>query len=285
MDSSIANAQSTIEAIKARITDGSLDAQTLHKRLIYEIERELSKPSEEVNMTYVETCEDLLDRLNIEKENTVASHYFCNLEAIRQAITPKERKPAYNKLRFVVAFCAMLLVLFSGALFQQFQVLKTQSPDEEQYIIQGAKVPPDLTANAAEYRESGFWDTGDWNEAVKLYGKTPCVPTWIPEGWYIDYYSIDFTQTFIRFAITYSNDVADYHLIFDSVTYDDITNLRAEIEQNQSGEYLILGNGSKVYLTDNISNISVCWVKDKTKYVLSGPVSQEELLQCIISIE
>ncbi len=285
MDSSIANVQSKLEAIKGHISDGSLNAQALYNRLIHEIEHELSKPSEEVDMDYVEACEDLLDRLNGEKEDTVTSHYFHNLEAIRQTMVPKKKNPAFYRLRPMVAVCTMLLVLFSGVFFQHTQVSMTQSPDGEQFIIQGAEVTPDLTASAAGYREPGFWDTDDWNEAVKLYGGTPCVPTWIPEGWHIDYYSIDSAQMFMRFAITYSNAVADSHLIFDSVTYDDMTNLRAELEQNQSGEYITLGDGINVYLTDNISNISVCWVNDRTKYVISGPISQEELLQCIKSIE
>lgn len=285
MDSSIANVQSKLEAIKGHISDGSLDAQALHNCLIHEIDHEISKPSEEVDMEYVEMCEDLLERLASENEVKAASHYSHNLEAIRQTIMPRKQGLAFNRLRPMVAFCTMLLVLFSGILFQHAQVRVTQSPDGEQYIIQGAEVTPDLSANAAGYREPGFWDTGDWNQAVRLYGSTPCVPTWIPEGWHIDYYSIDSAQTFIRFAITYSNTVADSHLIFDSVTYDDITNLRTELEQNQSGEYITLDDGINVYLTDNISNLSVCWVKDRTKYVLSGPISQEELLQCIMSIE
>jgi len=285
MDSSIANVQSKLEAIKGHISDGSLDAQALHNCLIHEIDHEISKPSEEVDMEYVEMCEDLLERLASENKVKAASHYFHNLEAIRQTIMPRKQGLAFNRLRPMAAFCAMLLVLFSGVLFQHAQVRVTQSPDGEQYIIQGAEVTPDLTANAARYQESGFWDTEDWNEAIKLYGSTPCVPTWVPKGWRVERYSIDISESFVRFAVTYTNATGDGHLIFDTVAYDDTADLRAELEQNEGGEYRNMGNGISAYITNNMDNLSACWIKGQTKYVLSGTITENDLWQCIQSIQ
>lgn len=285
MDSSIATVQSKLEAIKGHISDGSLNAQMLHNRLIHEIEHELSKPSKEVDMDYVEACEDLLDRLNGEKEDTVTSHYFHNLEAIRQTMMPKNKNRAFYRLRPMVAVCTMLLVLFSGVFFQHTQVSMTQSPDGEQYIIQGAEVTPDLTASAAGYREPGFWDTDDWNEAVKLYGDTPCVPTWLPTGWRVERYSIDISESFARFAVTYTNAAGDGHLIFDTVAYNDTADLRAELEQNEGGEYRNMGNGISAYVTKNVDNLSACWITGQTKFVLSGTITENDLCRCIQSIQ
>lgn len=94
-----------IEAIRQAITDGTLDAETMHRTPLAEMHRELR--NEEVDLEYVNACEELLGLLNRDRASAVVSHYCSNLEAIHQRMK-KETKPSVSlslhTLRFAVAY-------------------------------------------------------------------------------------------------------------------------------------------------------------------------------------
>lgn len=75
-----------IDAIKQAIINRTLDAQTIHQTLLAEITLELDKPFEEVDMKYVNACEELLVSLNRNRAAAVVSHYDSNLKAIRKRL-------------------------------------------------------------------------------------------------------------------------------------------------------------------------------------------------------
>ena len=64
--------------IKQKIETGELTAERAEKRIRSEIERELSKPAEKIDMAFVDACETFLMTLGGKETD---SHYADNLRA------------------------------------------------------------------------------------------------------------------------------------------------------------------------------------------------------------
>ena len=72
--------------IKQKIETGELTAERAEKRIRSEIERELSKPAEKIDMAFVDACETFLMMLG---GKTADSHYADNLRAVRGQLRKK----------------------------------------------------------------------------------------------------------------------------------------------------------------------------------------------------
>lgn len=81
IDSSLGQHQIQMAAIRQAISDGRLNAATLHQIMLDEISKELEKPLKEVDMDYVNTCDHLLELLNRDRNCMVDSFYDRNLIA------------------------------------------------------------------------------------------------------------------------------------------------------------------------------------------------------------
>ena len=75
--------------IKQKIETGELTAERAEKRIQSEIERELSKPAEKIDMAFVDACETFLMTLG---GKTADSHYADNLRAVRGQLRKKAEK-------------------------------------------------------------------------------------------------------------------------------------------------------------------------------------------------
>ncbi|MEF9840889.1 MAG: hypothetical protein RR791_08070, partial [Lachnospiraceae bacterium] len=104
MDRSKTNFENQIAAIKASILDGSLTHAQMRRILTSEIDKELNKPVEEVDMGYVNACQSFLECINPQKASLVESHFESNYTAIRAKLYPA-RKPTRRRkvLRVVIA--------------------------------------------------------------------------------------------------------------------------------------------------------------------------------------
>ena len=285
-DSSTERPPKKIEAIRQAISDGKLDAQSMHSTLLMEIRRELQ--SKEVDMEYVNACEELLGLLNRDRASTVASHYDSNLQAIRKKMHSKP------KLSFLVSSrtfrnamaCSMVVVLiFGGILISQNRIDVTQSPNGEQLILQG-KSPDEIIPIADADRTAPATETlvtENWDEAVAEYGVTPKVPSWVPDGWKVQQYRISHLEGYSRFAIVYAKG-ENLVFTFSERTYSDIELLRAEVEQNTNGSTTTLENGATVYIASNLDLPVIEYHKGNSLYVVTGQLGEDELITCISSI-
>lgn len=276
-----------IEAIRQAITDGTLDAETMHRTLLTEMNHELR--NEEVDTEYVNACEELLDLLNRDRASAVASHYNSNLEAIHQKIE-KEKKPSASfsshTFRFAVACSIAIGLVFGGILFSQNTIDVAQSPDGEQLLLQG-KSSDDVLSNADADRTAPATDAIDTDrldEAVAAYGSIPKTPLWIPDGWKVQQYSVRRLDGYSRFAIVYENEKSGDVFTFSEKTYSDMELLRAKVEQNHRGVTTTLKNGVTVYITTNTDLPVIEYHIGNSLYVVSGRLNKDELERCIGSI-
>lgn len=288
MDTSMARHQIQIEDIKVALQSNASDVRRIRNILLHEIDRELDKPSEEVNMSYVNACQDFLMRLDCNKANTVASHYRENLDAIHMRINKSSRPLRVNHyLRPVVALTLVIAILFGGLLFPGSQIITEQGDDEQLYYVQGVTNPLGSTSRAdAEMAvlSDGKLVTNDWDELVSTLGFAPFAPSWLPLDWAVVTYRFEAIATFSRLNVTYQNASTGQYMIFDSIFFYDIENFYAAVEQNQAGTVTKLDNGLNIYLTNNFDNVVAVWQEGRIQYTLSAPIAVDDMIHCVESV-
>lgn len=287
IDSSVGQHQIQVAAIRQAISGGTLDAETIHQTMLDEISKELDKPLKEVDMDYVNACDKLLELLNRDRAARVESLYASNLVAIRKKLHRFERHKATRPVRACIAGCLTVLLIFGGLLLSWNNLDVTLSPDAEQLIIQGTEGSDVIVSYADEDYASippGNYDTGSLEEAVSLYGAEAMIPTWLPEGWQEQQYSVDVIDAYRTINIIYQSDVTDGVLVFQQTMNRNIGLLRTEIEQNEYGRRVSTENGLTVYIAENYDMLTASWFVNGVQCTLAGPITEDELLKCIDSI-
>lgn len=189
-------------------------------------------------------------------------------------------------LKLAIIMSVIFIVLFVGLLFPSERIVTTQSPDNEQYYAQGMEDPIGSTVQANAHTtqtQYGSYNVTDWEEVVSLFGYEPNVPTWLPDGWHIDNYQVDFFEPITHFCATYAHEGIDRRIVFNTVYYFDIESVYLELEQNEAGTYMTIG-GMNVYITSNVNDAVAVWYDGHMECILTGPITTEALIQCIESI-
>lgn len=287
-DSSTATRQIQLEAIRQSISDGKLTAQQIHNILLEEIAAELNKTQEEVDIAYVNTCQDFLTELNRNRAAATPSHYEENLIAVQRKTQPRlSFSPRTALGRFSVVMCIAILIVTSSLILPEGWIITRQSEDEGQYIMQGIETPDGFRSVAEAgpaTGRSGMYVTSEWSEVVQYMGGIPPVPQWLPSGWNISKFSIGISDNVSTLTISYVHpDVTSiltytYYAFFDS-------NLYMVVEQDEAGTYEVLKDGTNVYLTTNLGNRTATWYTDHAEYMISGELTREELLRMASEIK
>lgn len=288
-DSSAAHSQIHLEAIRQAISEGRYSAQQIHNILLKEISKELNKPTKEVDMEYVNACQALLDELNQTRAAQAPSHYAQNLNALQKKNHHRFNLcPQSGLARFAAVMCLTIFLLCLGLLIPDGWILSRQTEDVGQYIMQGIETPAGFgsVADAGPALDhTGVFDTTSWQEVVYLMGGKPQVPRWLPSGWYILSYTVSLTDVTSSLTIIYRHEETESSLIFQSTTFFELSSLYNHVEQNNVGSLTKLINGTKVYITENIDNTTATWNSTDSSCLLSGNVSQKELVRIVDSME
>lgn len=287
-DSSTASRQIQIEAIRQSIASGDLTAQQIHNTLLSEITAELSKSQEEVDIDYVNACQEFLMELNSNRVDTTQSHYEQNLTSIR-----KKFQPCFSFVphtiwgRFATVLCLVVLITTAGLLMPEGWIITRQSEDEGQYIMQGVETPDGLRSVAEAgpaLSNIGYHRTANWNEAVTILGGIPHVPTWMPSNWSVYEYGLELSNVLSSFTITYQNDITGAGIVYETTVYFALDQMTEIVEQNEKGEYVTIANGTQIYVSRNFDYISATWNTNNTSYFLGGTITEEQLIRIIESI-
>lgn len=288
-DSSVAYSQIQLEAIRQAISDGRLTAQQIHSILLEEISKELNKPKEEVDTEYISACHELLGALNRSRAAAAISHYEANLQAIQNKMQPRfSFSPCTGWRRLATAMCLALIFLCVGLFIPEGWIITRQTEDKGQYIMQGIETPAGFSSVAdagPALNRIGTYDTTSWQEVVHLMGGKPCVPQWMPSDWSILTYNVGLTSTSSTLTIIYINNNVGKTQIFQSTTYFELSSLHRYVEQNDEGYVTELENGTTVYITDNIDNISATWNTSSTDYLLTGSIPAHDLIRIVESMD
>lgn len=219
----------------------------------------------------------------------ILSHCNSNLVAIQTRFQSLfSHGPCTFLGRFAVVMCLICIMFCSILLLPQGWIITRQAEDEGQYIMQGIETPAGFgsVADAGPALDRiGTYNTSSWPEVVRLMGGKPHVPQWMPSDWTILTYNVGLTSTSSSLTIIYLNESTSRTLIYQTTTYFELSSLHRYVEQNDEGHNIELANGTQVYITDNIDNISAAWYAGSSDYVLSGSISENELIRVIESID
>lgn len=275
--------------IKDAIKKGELTKEIIERRLNAAIDAELRKTDSPADMDLINACQDLLWEINMHGE-PYHSNQQQSLAALREKLAKMERAKKRKRRVLSIAMATFLLVVGSFAVDSAFhrQWLEgEQAPDEQQYIISGQENDPGLLTESQAGNEPIPYPqsitTTNLEEVVSILGYTPLMPTWLPEGWSLETYYVRVSSP-IALRIMYQNEQEEELIRLSHTIYPDIESASFAFEQEKAGSEAIR-NGWHVYLADNLGSPVAVWQDKVTCYSLTGPISKEELLKIIQSIQ
>lgn len=273
--------------IKDAIKKGDLTKEMIERRLNAAIDAELRKIDSPADMELVKACQDLLWEINMHGE-PYHSNKQQSLAALREKLAKAERAKKWKRRVLSIALASLLLVVGGFAIdaaFHRQWLEGEQAPDEQQYIIRGQENDPGfLTESQADnitYSQS--ITTTSLEAVVSVLGYTPPMPTWLPDGWMIESYYVRASNP-IALRIMYQNEQEEELIRLSHTIYSDIESASFAFEQEKAGSEAIC-NGWHVYLADNLGSPVAVWQDKETCYSLTGPISKEECLNIIQSIQ
>lgn len=275
--------QASLAALRRLYEAKQIEGEALYKLLARAYALEIEKPPEEANEAFLTACQALMGETERElPPPQVSPRVWEGLQAqIRARETPAPRAWA----RRAGALAASLLLLLGGGALGRQWLHAANSPDGEQYIIQGQKNQGGSQAQAAPGDREERCRTDSLAELTAFLGAEPRLPRWLPEGWEVwQYNAIRRGDEFLRVNAAYAKE-GEENLI--TVSYEwaaDVTELSMEFEQNEPGKKQVLANGLEVYITYNYDNVLIVWMCDNVVYSVGGPINEEAAVRIVESM-
>lgn len=269
------------------IEEGGFGKDELVQRLHALVDRELSHTDQPADMELVKACQDILYRLHHQGEE-YESAYAANLaKAQKKLHKPRLSLPSFSP---AARIAAILVVLFGGGLlFDLFisgdYLFGLPSPDDQQYIVAGTDIDSIVAQEVEAEQNMGMQilSTESMDEAIEVYGSSPAVPGWLPDGWQtLDYYVV-VSKRASRFEVQYSKKQVQEYIKYSIADYHDVESAQMAFEQNRTGSKYII-NGQSVYITINTGSCVAVWMTENTCYSVTGPVSESDMYHIIDSI-
>ena len=276
-----------VAILKEKVKSGELTFNELCLRLRVAIDSELRKLPAEIDRDYLNSCQDLLDRLTL-SEKYVSKQPQYERELVRYLEKRRKMQTLRKRVFTVVGVVVALIVLFvvgDGILHREWLV-GGSSKDRQQYEVVGKVVDPNMlekgkAANTVEPKEIS---TKSLEEAESVLGFSPLMPTWYPEDWALDTYYAATTENWQWFGIVLSSTHHDKLLTYTISKYDNIKEAQNFFEQSDKGQLSPI-NGRDVYVSTNIDVTIAVWLDGDCCYALSGVLSEEEMVMIIESIQ
>lgn len=279
-----------VAEIKAAIANETLSEAEMKRRLMHAIEYELSQTDREADLALVDACQSLLLELHSQaREEPPADHRAESVATVRLWLSRRLKRQTVRKgvVRGVsVAAAMVVLSLGVDILFRRQWLSGRSTLDKQDYVVQGKIIDPGTVqaGTASETMEDKFVSSTDLGEASSILSFTPPIPIWLPEGWELLQY-----EGMVIGAVEYFYSV--YHqpdtekLLRYEIHIDKDAWLRLYAEQNADGTQLKLENGVTAYLTMNLGLSTCVWTQNGMSFLLSGPLTEDEILQMINSID
>lgn len=280
--------QQMLAKIKEAIENGSLTKNEIERRLNAAIDAEIKKKDSPADMQLITACQNLLWEINMHGE-PYRSNKEQSLRSLIDKLNKKESRQKRQKYAF--GFATALVVLIVGgfaidALLKSQWLEGTSSRDEQQYVISRQEMNPGIidASQADNTVQTHTITTTNLNEALTVLGHIPLMPTWIPDGWVVENYYANHIGSITSFGIRYQRAPDEDLLRFSITTYSDVESAIYEFEQGRTGIETQC-NGWTVYISENTDAPMAVWREDTACYSITGPISKDELLQIIQSIQ
>ena len=251
------------------------------------LEKELSKPEDEMDFQLVD---DLLDLLGAENP-TRAQQEACWQE-IEKRIQPSKKRGYAVVLRRIAAAAAVLVVLFfvsfeTAKAFRWTFLLKLLAPVAETFGIyssntfdsQHAGLNDDAFIDEdTEYEQLNYASLADMPAEVDGY---PVVPAWVPERFEFLQGSIYEDPDMAYITVSYMAE--DVLILNTSIFYNDEAVLSYDYERTLSEPMIeeLSGTSVSYYQNEDEGMLSASWIVDDAHYHAVGDLTIAEMQQVI----
>ncbi len=283
------NQSPELTQILTAIKDGGFEKDELVQHLNALVDRELSQNDHPADMVLVEACQDILYRLHHHGE-VYMSHCADSLAKAKAKAKRHSHKsvtfPFRPMIRVIAVFILLVIVCVGNDLIYRGEHLSaTSTPDEQQYVVDGNNDEGLLIVegNADSSLTPRTVSTTELDEAIEVLGYTPKLPTWLPDGWYVYEYFVVVSKQTTTFRAQYRCAGINERIRYIKTTYHNADVAQAKIEQDRVGAVHLI-NEHEVYLTQNMSSVVATWLSNSTRYTVSGPISDTEIMHVVESI-
>ena len=284
--------QLLLDEIRKQYEEGEISQEESTQLILAEIEKEVNKPDIEIEDAWIEACYICLN-CDIGKENDDwPDNRRENWQSVRKSIIQEKRKR--NMLQFIRVACIAacffsFLFLIGGLSISWTTLFHLQSADEQEYHIIGDKKQIAFDNDAKAHDDElqiKECTTSDFSVLCEFLGFRPPMPTWLPEGgWMLMEYYGTFIGDSYSYGVVYEK-VNEKYILGYNFTYEDKPEYIAAVyAQDGEGDYIEVKNGFEIYITTNNGKTVAIWHDNTTMADLGGPISEEDVIQMIESIQ
>ena len=273
--------------IREQYSQGRMDAGTVAALAEMAIDAELEKPDGEINSAWLDACAELMDDVNRESLALLPERQEDTWQSIHEEIKRLEKRhgAAWMKPALRVAACLVLLLGLSLIIPRswirglQAQDGQTHRPGSYETILvteakaEDTPVPP-----------PAMCQTTDASEIVSYLGFMPAMPAWVPDGWHVQTYTAERKDGEWSFSAYYAKAGEEAPLRYDVIWRDAADSLSSDLPQDESGAHVTLDSGLTVCLTTGADQPLAVWTADNRVIRYAGPLTEEELIQSVMSI-
>lgn len=288
--------QQKLQELKSCYEKGELDAEEIHDLLDIEIMVELAKPAEEINSAWVDACADLM--AYADKEQLATSDEHKKLVQPLRGISSKPRRWHMPTFQLpgrwaLTTFCKLGIGVFTclllvGGVLRWSWLYSSQSDDGQEYYIRGEQFEV-MEGGEARADDPNLQKeecvTQDFNELCEFLGFTPAMPTWAPEGWEITEYYGCFIGRSCDYEVLYEKLGVENVLRYSYSKKATPEHSAVTFFQDGVGHNRKLANRKEVYILTNSGDVVAVWHTNNTIENLGGPISEEEVVKMVESIQ
>lgn len=264
-----------------------LSPAEMEQALMQIADEEMRQTERPIQTKLVEECHSLVYQLN---GADMPSEQLMKESLMRVNRQLFRRSKRHAAIRFALKVAAVLILVLFTALFHdqlanQNLLHGNTTEDGTQYRIEGHN-PTDTiidTGSAVDTVKRIQLSTQNITEIEHILGYKPKLPSWIPDGWALSYYTLFSTEETLLFSATYENPACEEALVYSCHIYAHPDMAAATYEQDSEGTHETWNN-QNVYLTTNIGYHMAIWTNGAESCHIGGPVSFDTLKKMFESI-
>ncbi len=281
-----------LERLRQQYDQGTLSKEELDRLMMEAIEAESMK--KEADYAWVDACCQLMQ--DTEPEHALPEdwpdHQQAIWENIRSAMEKEDEKGKVTTLKpsrwFKVLAVAACLAFIVGGITLSFSWYQgVQTEEGQTYELHGQKMEVGNGQYATAAGDGTLQDvtTDDLSEMISFLGFAPPLPTYVPAGWELEEYDAFTIYGDWEVSVFYIAEGSETSLSYTCSYAADPSTVIVGFPQDGEGEYVTLASGITVYFSTNIEDTIAIWQKPNQYMFISGPVSRDEIIEMIDSIQ
>lgn len=273
------------------ITQSGMTKAQIISRLNEMIDAESLKPEEQRDAEFISAC------LELQYFVTTGEEYQSSKEVAKKKLMQaihvqkedrnkaKPRKLSIGVAAACVACLFLVLPIVGQTLLERRWIEGMTVEGGEVYRLNGNEIDPDLLKEViAEDQNSDMAiQTDDYTVISLISGVKEMHPGYIPNNWFCIEYSYEVVDGTVFYKERYSNSDFSNDLVIKCISYADIESVNTDIEQDQDGYQINIGE-INVYISTNIDMTVATWDDGLQSFSVYGPIKTDSVQKIIKSI-